>query len=174
MAKVSFTKLGLKVNQEVNKIVINGQEIEVKQYLPINDKLDFISNVLNNAHDGTNYPNWIKIAMMSDLEMMYVYTNINFTDKQKEDVCKLYDLLKSSGVFAAVASAIPEAELEEIRHGVNTMAHAVYEQKNSVLGILETVSADYSNLDLDATVIQEKLANPENLELLRNIMTKLG
>lgn len=174
MAKVSFTKLGLKVNQEINKIAINDQEIEVKQYLPINDKLDFISNVLNNAHDGTNYPNWIKIAMMSDLEMMYAYTNINFTDKQKEDVCKLYDLLKSGGVFAAVAAAIPVTELEEIRHGVNTMAHAVYDQKNSVLGILETVTTDYSNLDLDASKIQEKLADPATLELLKGIMTKLG
>lgn len=174
MAKVSFTKLGLKINQEINNIVINDQTIEVKQYLPINDKLAFISNVLNNAYDGNTYPNWVKIAMMSDLEMVYTYTNISFTEKQKEDVCKLYDLLKSGGVFAAVASAIPQTELEEIRHGVNTMTHAIYEQKNSVLGILEAVTTDYSNLELDATAIQEKLANPENLELLKSIMTKLG
>lgn len=174
MAKVGFTKLGLKINQEINKIIINEQEIEVKQYLPINDKLAFISNVLNNAYDGTNYPNWIKIDMMTDLEMVYTYTNINVTDKQKEDICKLYDLLRSGGVFAAVASAIPEAELEEIRHGVNTMAHAIYDQKNSVLGILEAVTTDYANLDLDATAIQAKLSDPQNVELLRSIITKLG
>ena len=33
---------------------------------------------------------------------------------------------------------------------------------------------DYSNLNLDATEIQKKLADPNNMELLKSIMTKLG
>ena len=174
MAKVAFSKLGLKLNSSVETITINEQNIEVKQYLPINDKLELISNVLNNAYDGTNYPNWIKIDMMTDLEILYAYTNLSFTEKQKEDICKLYDLLTCGGVFEAVEKAIPHAEIEAVRSGVRTMAYAIYEQKNSVLGILETVTTDYSNLDLDATAIQQKLANPENLELLKGIMEKLG
>ena len=36
MAKVSFTKLGLSKNQEVKIVEYNEQNIEVKQYLPIN------------------------------------------------------------------------------------------------------------------------------------------
>ena len=67
MAKVNFTKLGLKVNQEVNKIIINEQEIEVKQYLPINERLALISNVLNDSYDNANYPNWVKIDMITEL-----------------------------------------------------------------------------------------------------------
>lgn len=174
MAKVAFSKLGLKLNSSIGITTINEQNIEVKQYLPINDKLELISNVLNNAYDGTNYPNWIKIDMMTDLEILYAYTNLSFTEKQKEDICKLYDLLTCGGVFEAVEKAIPYAEIEAVRSGVRTMAYAIYEQKNSVLGILETVTTDYSNLDLDATAIQQKLANPENLELLKGIMEKLG
>ena len=42
MAKVSFTKLGLKKNEEVGILHINEQDIEVKQYLPINEKLELI------------------------------------------------------------------------------------------------------------------------------------
>ena len=38
MAKVSFTKLGLKTNQEVKTIEWNEQIIEIKQYLPIEKK----------------------------------------------------------------------------------------------------------------------------------------
>ena len=38
MAKVSFTKLGLVKNQEINIVKGNDQEIEIKQYLPNNDK----------------------------------------------------------------------------------------------------------------------------------------
>ena len=44
MAKLSFTKLGLKLNQEVVEIHHNDQIIEVKQYLPVNDKLELLVN----------------------------------------------------------------------------------------------------------------------------------
>ena len=33
---------------------------------------------------------------------------------------------------------------------------------------------DYSNLDLDATNIQSKLADPKNMEFLKSVLTKLG
>ena len=42
------------------------------------------------------------------------------------------------------------------------------------MGILENISTDYSNLNLDASAIQQKLADPENMELLRSILSKLG
>ena len=50
----------------------------------------------------------------------------------------------------------------------------IYKQRNSVLGILETISTDYSTLNLDASEIQKKLADPENMELLKNVLSKLG
>jgi hypothetical protein len=42
------------------------------------------------------------------------------------------------------------------------------------MGVLDTVNQDYGNLNLDATEIQEKLGDQENLALLRQILTKLG
>ena len=42
------------------------------------------------------------------------------------------------------------------------------------MGILETITTDYSNLNLDATEIQQKLADPANMELLRSVLTKMG
>ena len=44
----------------------------------------------------------------------------------------------------------------------------------TVYGILDTVTADYSNLDLNASEIQSKLADPENMKLLKDVLTKLG
>ena len=41
MAKIAFSKLEIKkVNNEVKNIQFNDIEIEVKQYLPIQDKLN--------------------------------------------------------------------------------------------------------------------------------------
>ena len=174
MAKVSFTKLGLKQNQETTKIIFNEQEIEVKQYLSINDKLALISNVINKSADNNNFANPVKISLFTTLEILYYYTNINFTDKQKEDPVKLYDLVISSGLIEKIIMAIPEAEYSEVLQGVKDSTNAIYTYRNSVLGILETVSADYSNLDLDASEIQKKLADPENMAFLKGVMSKLG
>ena len=42
------------------------------------------------------------------------------------------------------------------------------------MGILDTISTDYSNLNLDASEIQKKLSDPNNLTLLKDVLTKLG
>lgn len=174
MAKVSLTKLGLKVNQDVKNIEFNQQIIEVKQYLPINEKLELISSVINSAADENNFSNPVKENVFLTLEILYHYTNINFTDKQKEDPVKLYDLVVSSGLVNKVTDLIPEEELDEVINGVAQSVKAIYTYKNSVLGILESVSQDYSNLNLDATEIQQKLVDPDNMALLKQVLTKLG
>lgn len=174
MAKVSFTKLGLKKNEEVGILHINEQDIEVKQYLPINEKLELISSVINSAADENNFSNPVKENVFLTLEILYHYTNINFTDKQKEDPIKLYDLVVSSGLVNKVTNLIPEEELDEVINGVAQSVKAIYTYRNSALGILESISQDYSNLDLDATEIQEKLADPENMAFLKQVLTKLG
>ena len=174
MAKVSLTKLGLKKNEEVGILHINKQDIEVKQYLPINEKLELISSVINSAADENNFSNPVKENVFLTLEILYHYTNINFTDKQKEDPVKLYDLVVSSGLVNKITDLIPEEELDEVINGVAQSVKAVYTYRNSVLGILESISQDYSALNLDATEIQQKLADPDNMALLKQILTKLG
>ena len=174
MAKVSFTKLGLKKNEEVGILHINEQDIEVKQYLPINEKLELISSVINSAADENNFSNPIKENVFLTLEILYHYTNINFTDKQKEDPVKLYDLVVSSGLVNKVTDLIPEEELDEVINGVAQSVKAIYTYRNSALGILESISQDYSALNLDATEIQQKLADPDNMALLKQVLTKLG
>lgn len=174
MAKIGFTKLSLKRKNEVKTITINNNQIEIKQYLPVNEKLDLIARVINGAHDQNNFPNPIKIEVIGTLEMIMAYTNISFTEKQKEDIPKLYDLLEENGIIKDIISQIPEDEYNFIIDGINKTVDAVYTYNNSILGILEAVSKDYSNLDFDATQIQKKMADPENLKLVRDVLTKLG
>lgn len=176
MAKVNFNKLGL--NKELITstcpININGQDVEIKQYLPVNEKLKLITNVINNAQDGNPFYNPVKIEMFSMINLIEFYTNITFTEKQKEDPCKLYDLLESNKIFQQIINAIPKEEYDTIIEGIEETIHAIYNYQNSVMGILDAIKEDYSNLDLDATAIQNKLNDPENIALLRDIMAKLG
>lgn len=176
MAKIAFTKLGLTKAAEsaVKFTEINGQTIEVKQYLPINDKLNLIANVLNQSADENNFANPIKLDVFTSLEIVFAYTNISFTEKQKEDLVKLYDLLESNGIFNMIIAEIPKAEYAAIVDGVTECANAVYTYRNSVMGILDTIAKDYDTLDFDINSLRDKLSSAENLTLLKDIMTKLG
>lgn len=174
MAKLSYTKLGLKVNQENGVIFHNDQTIEVKSYLPVNDKLKLISNVINLSADDNNFSNPVKEDVYFALEVIENYTNISFTDKQKEDPTKLYDSFVSTGLYNKIVDMIPEDEIMRLKTGLQASVKAVYDYRNSVMGILDTISTDYSNLDLDASNIHKKIADPENMTLLKDVLTKLG
>ena len=175
MAKVAFSKLNIKkVNDEVKTVLFNNIEIEVKQYLPIQDKLTIIGNVINNAADGNRFPNSLKLNMFLTLEMIYAYSNITFTDKQKEDILKLYDMIISSGLEEVIYSAIPCEEQMLLTSKCEETAYAMYGQMNSIYGIMENIAQDYASVGTEAADIEQKIANPNNLTFLRDVMNKLG
>ena len=174
MAKVSFTKLGLKPNNEIKSFKFNEQVIEVKQYLPVEEKLELIGFVLEASHDQNNFSNPVKVQVYTALKIIEKYTNITFTEKQKDNPTKLYDVLSGNGLIHKIVEAIPQEEYDVLIQGVYDTIDAVYKYQNSVLGILDTIGKDYSNLQFDAEGIQKALGDPENLGLLKDIMTKLG
>ena len=161
MAKISINKL--KLNKDYKKINIKWNEetdIEVKQYLPVNEKLELISHIVNMAHD-------------EHYKLKY-YTNINFTEKQLADADKTYDLLNYNEVIDKVVAGIPKKEYQELMNGIEQTIKSIYEYQNSVLGILDTIGEDYSNLNYDVEKIQKEIADPDNMKFLKEVLTKLG
>lgn len=174
MAKVTFTKLGLKKNEDIKTVQICGQDIEVKQYLPIQEKLELIGRIIDNSANDNNFENPVHLEVYTNFEIIAAYTNITFTEKQREDIGKTYDLLFGNKVINDILAWIPKGEYDIIANGVKDTVKAMYTYKNSALGILETISQDYNNLNLEASGIYEKLADPENMSFLKNVLTKFG
>ena len=175
MAKVTFNKLGLSKNLDKKNIEINEQVIEVKQYLPVEEKLELISHVVNKAHDQDyNFSNPVKVEVFAGIEIVKYYTNITFTEKQLEEAAKTYDLLNANHIIDTVIGAIPQAEYIELKNGIEQTIESIYKYQNSILGILDTIGEDYSNLDLDVTQITDKIKDPESLKLVKDVLTKLG
>lgn len=179
MAKVPFSKLEVKLNNNICKPFYcntKGEEIqyEVKCYLPVQEKLEMISNIINQSIDDNGFFNPIRVQIFTTLEVVYAYTNLSFTTKQKEDPFKLYDLLVSSGIFKNVIAGIYEDDWKEIQESIMTTIENIYKYKNSAMGILTAISEDYDALNTDATNIQAILADPENLSLLKSVITNLG
>lgn len=179
MAKIPFSKLQAQTNDEITVNIYKNKknediQYEVKQYLPFQEKLDLISTIASLSIDDKGYCNPMKIKLYTSLEMVYAYTNLTFTAKMKEDPFKLYDTLVSSKIFSDIINSIPAEEYEEIKNGVEKVVKNYYDYKNSIFGILDAVSVDYNNLDLNAKQLQEAIGDPENLDLLRSILGKLG
>ena len=174
MSKVSFTKLGLTKNTEIGTFTWKDQTIEVKQYLPIQEKLNLIANILNLCQDENNFINEAKMAMFMDLEIIYNYTNINFTEKQKSDPAKLYDLLAGNGFISEVYQVLPQTEIKSIVVWLDKIANHIYDYRNSIYGILDAMKQDYSNLELDAETLRQKIADPQVLDILKGVLTNFG
>ena len=179
MAKIPFSKLQASINNEVIKNSYqnkSGEEIfyEVKLYLPFQEKLELMTKVINQSIDDNGYYNPMRVKMFMTLEIVYAYTNLTFTEKMKEDIFKLYDILVSTNIFEDIIKTIGNKEFKEIKDGIEDTIKNIYEYKNSVLGILDAVSTDYENLNLDALALKENLSDDNNLKLLKDVMTKLG
>lgn len=171
---ISLETLALKINEEINTIDFNGQIIEVKQYLPINQKLELISWVINQSADDLKFYNTGKLDIFKHIGLVKYYTNIEITEEELQDPAYLYDALVSSGFMDEIENVIPNGEHWWIDDVLNDTVHAIYQYNNSIMGVLDAVSADYSNLNFDVSEIQKNLSNPENLKLLKDVVTKLG
>ena len=174
MAKVAFSKLNLNKNTEVSTFEWGDQNIEVKHYLPIGDKLNLISEIINDSIDKNGYYNPARVYLNTILKMIMAYTNVSFTDKQKEDPKKLYDLVVSSGFSARVFEEINPGEYAQIKSWVAETIHSIYEYKNSAAGILDIISTDYKGLEVDAQAIKNELGDKEDLQFLKDVLTKMG
>ena len=162
MAKVTYASLKLKINLDVEKFTFNGSEIEVKQYLPINDKYDLINITLQNAfEDGVFHP--LKMDLYFHLYIVMMYTNITFTEKQKEDEAKLYDILNSSGLMEKVLETIPKAEYEELYNYLMECSVQLTNHNRSITTLITSLINDLPTQMAEAAKIVETF-DPEQFK----------
>ena len=118
--KSSYANMKLKVNTEVKTFDFFGQKIEVLQYLPARDKYDLLMITLQKSLEKSIY-NEFKLNLYFELNLVYMYTNISFTEKQREDEFKLYDTLKSNGFYEKFFQNMNEDEYNELFSQLNEM-----------------------------------------------------
>ena len=153
MAKITYSSLKLKIKDEVKTIDYNGNQIEIKQYLPIEDKIDLIDIVLQKSKEDNIY-NPMKMDMYFHLYLIYLYTNITFTEKQKEDEGKLYDILNSNGLIDLIIENLSENEYDYL-------LDLLSEKENILLSYNTTAAAIVANIINDL---------PKNAQIMADIM----
>ena len=133
--KVSYANMKLKVDTSVKTFDFKGQQIEVLQYLPSQDKYDLLMITLQKSLENGIY-NEFKLNLYFELNLVYMYTNISFTEKQREDEFKLYDTLKSNGFYEQFFQAINEDEYNELFAQLNAIKEAKIMHSSSVGSVI--------------------------------------
>lgn len=160
MLKVSYLNLKLKTDTSTETIDWNNNSIEIKQYLPIEEKYNLVMVTLQEAKESNIY-NPLKIDLFFHLNLVYMYTNINFTEKQKEDASKLYDNLMSSGLLAQIISKIPTEEYDMLYTYLENVKNDLDKYGQSFKAILDAIINELPEKASEAMKILESF-NPED------------
>lgn len=174
MAKISLSKLTPVKKVEPKTIVIAEQEIVVEQYLPVQEKMVMLENVLNHTIDETGFFNPTRLEVFFTLYLIKTYTNISITDKMIEDAVKTFDLLEMNGIVDTVVKAIPDEEYNMLFDATEETVEHVSAHLTSFAGTMKTVLADYSATQMDLDTMSKTLNDPEQIGLLKNIIEKIG
>lgn len=174
MAKVSLKAITPVKKVDPQIIKIGEQEVEVIQYLPINDKLALVERVLNLTIDDTGFLNPVRLEVYAILEIVKTYTNISITDKMMENAPSTYDLLMINEVLDHVIAAIPEDEYDAIFDAIEDCAEYTVKYLNSFVGMMKTVTNDYDATKMNVEEIMKTLDQPDKIGLVKDILDKIG
>lgn len=173
--KINYKEIGKEPVFNTVCRVRDGKEIAIKSWLPTHELLQLISRIVNKSVDEHDYCNPCRIKIVREVEMVLTCSNIEVPDYESADICEIYDYLYANKIIEAVADVTRTTGLWDLVMGsVNEVVDSVYKYSNSARGIIRGITADLEDVQFDAEAIQEKLGNPENLALLKDILTKLG
>lgn len=176
MAKITFSKLGLKAVSDIESgsVEINGIEVPVKGYLTQQEKADLVAFVLENAIDDRGCFSPIRVETYWGIALVKWYGGISFTDKQIFDAGKTYDLLETNGVIDNICDAIPSDEYGFLRDMLNETKDDIARYNNSFAGMVAAAASSAGAMDNELTGILEKIQNKEELEQLDVIKGIVG
>lgn len=138
---MKYSDLNLKTNTKTNITIINEKEIEVLEYLPIEDKIDLIQVALQKSEENGIY-NEMKLDVYFNLYIVYMYSNIEFTDEEKADAFTLYDELQSNNVIISVIGAMDENEYDSLVGYLQIMQRSNEKYKGSAVALLQSFIQD--------------------------------
>ena len=152
---ISYANMKLKPVSTTHDFVFNGQTIKILDYLPIEDKYDLIMITLQKSLEN-GYYNPLKMDMYFHLNLIYLYTDINFTDKQREDENKIYDSIKSNGLLDSFLESFNENEYNELFAILEDTKEEIMRYKYSTSALLQSVITD---LPKQAEAVQKIIDN---------------
>ena len=139
MAKLN--EFNLKMNNQVNTFTIDNIQVNVKKYLPVSDKIDLIQVALQKAEED-DIQNEMKLDVYFHLNIIYLYTDIEIGQEEREDEMELYDILDSNNIIDQVIAHMEKGEYVELRDYLERMEADSLSYKNTAAAVLNKIIQD--------------------------------
>lgn len=153
-------------------LTIAGETVNVTQSVSTSDKVDFVDAVLSKSISN-GYYNPILVDAYFHLNLVYLFSDIVFSEEDREDELKLYDDLKENGILKQILDNIPKEVYEELLCATEeTIAKSESFYKSATYNLSQIISTvpmmvnqlidEMNKFDLDKYVNVKKFAEALN------------
>lgn len=170
MATISLTKVAPLKKAEPATIKINNCDV-VFSKLTTEEQAKLIETVLAYSFDDTGMYSPFRFEKTFNLQYIKAASNINFTDKQLEDVGKVCDLLEINGVADAVK------ELDDYKVTLDyarKCADNIQTYNGSFVNMIKMANQDFNMTQASVNELSEKLSDPSKYKLVKDVLDKIG
>ena len=168
---LNLDKISYQDKIENKEITYDGQTFNVRSWIPMEDKLALIGNIINASIDDNTFYNPARLYIFYVMNMVKEYTDIDFKEM---NIMYAYDLLDVSGLWDIIEKYIDENEINFIKQNIKETITNIYAYKNSVLGMIDAMNQKSEDLKVDGEALQKVIGDPENLTLVKQILDNLG
>lgn len=154
---------------EYKTVSWKDKTIKITTYLPIEQKIDLIVAAIHKAQES-QIIDPIKLKMFYELNLVYMYTDVVFSKKDREDEYALYDALTNSGFLSTVIKTIPASEITLLSKMLNEEKEAVIAFRTSSVGIVNTI-LDTISAKLPAIIEKLSTIDPKQVQKLMTLLT---
>jgi hypothetical protein len=158
--------------EKVKIITFKEIDIEVKQYLPIDAKIDLIDRIIAGSYEEIEEAK-IFNSVQYDILFTYLiakyYTNLNLSD---DKVFEMYDVLKSTGLIDDILEAIPDDEFNYIKEHLESRINEVekgIERRTNIGYALDKFLTNFNGDLTNAVSVVEKF-NPEEVDQVKKMI----
>ena len=170
---ISFTKVTPIKEIKTITVKINGQEVAVQPYLPIDKKSKLIEQIASYVFDDTGFASPIRLNIYFTILTLKAYTDISITDKMIENASKTYDAILLNNLDTLL-NYIPETEIKDLQEMVEKSIDQIVKYNTSFLGMIRAASAEYDATKMNVDEIMTTLDQPEKIGLVKDVLDKLG
>lgn len=159
-----------------NTIEYEGDKITIRGYVPVEEKLTAIENILSlslNPNTGFYMPGHVYIFRR--IFMIKLYTDIKISDEEVDNAMSTFDSLVNEPWYKQIIEILyANEDIFVFDNILDETIKKLEKYQTSAYGILDSLKKDYNDMNFDIDSLQKKIQNKEGIELVDEIVTKLG
>lgn len=130
----------VKINEITKKVNLGEYLVNVKQYIPTNEKIKIIEALVESCIES-GFVNRIKLDAFFSVFLVLNYTDIEIENEKRDEdsLMEIYDFLESNGFVQFIINAIPKEEIKFLEDSLEKTINDLMVFRCSTAGAIENL-----------------------------------